>query len=105
MLRKIDWLWSGLSIGGLKHTLIRIERMKSVLDAVKRCDSEGLQLSSPTYRFVSPVRSVFLGHRSYTHARRLLGGAPCLFLFWRGGPQIFEIFGTLELNNYGFNHF
>ena len=78
-----------------KPTLIRIERMERVLDAVKRCDSEGFQLSS--VRTVLPSLFVlsFLGHRSLTHARRLLSGSPCLLLFWRGGPQNNW---TLELN-------
>ena len=69
VLRKIDWLWSGLSIGGLKHTLIRIERMKQILDAIKRCDSEEFQLLFLTYRFVSLfVLSFWVTDLTRTHA-------------------------------------
>ena len=64
----VEWLL--LSRGGLKPTLIRIERMKRVLDAVKRCDSEGsFQWSFLTYRFVPPpVLSFWVTDPSRTHA-------------------------------------
>ena len=71
MLRKnrlvVEWLL--LSRGGLKPTLIRIERMERVLDAVKRCDSEEFQLSFITYRFVPLfVLSFWVTDLSRTHA-------------------------------------
>ena len=78
-------------------TLIRIERMERVLDAVKRCDSSEGGFSSRSLRTVLfPSVSVFfcvvvfLGHRSYTHARRLLSGSPCCFYFGGGSTKYLD---------------
>ena len=74
-----------------KPTLIRIERMKRVLDAGKRCDSEGLPLSFLTYRFVSLlVLSFWVTDLTRTHAG-FLSGAPRLGFYF--GGVVLKIFG------------
>ena len=74
-----------------KTTLIRIERMKRVFDAGKRCDSEGLQLSFLTYRIVSLlVLSFWVTDLTRTHAG-FLSGAPRLGFYF--GGVVHKIFG------------
>ena len=90
---------------GQKPTLIRIERMKRVLDADKRCDSEGLQLSSlRTVLFPPFVLSFWVTDLTRTDAGFCVVLCVCFYFGWVV-HKILEIFETLELNNYVFNHF
>ena len=74
-----------------KPTLIRIERMKRVLDAGKRCNSEGLQLSFRMYRFVFLlVLSFWVTDLTRTYAG-FLSGAPRLRFYF--GGVVHKIFG------------